>query len=434
MLNEIRGNALYNYLGYDLFISLILLFFHVIQPQITLLDGLPWDAGYYHHMALQFRAGNGAVQGYAPFVYRFLVPCVASLFENVAQGFYIINLVFVSATAWLLLLYLRKSNFETVWITLGLFLYIAHPIVGSRFNEFFPVFTDPGAIFFSFLIIYLFVYSKLSGRLLLVISVLSFVGVLVRETVILSIIAGGGFYLFNCPNVQIKKQWLLLPVVAALMGILVTRIVVDALPWEYSFSSHAWQYLTTNAADPLRYLVALLMTTGPILIMALWGVCGVNKAAVIYCLKIKQVMIPLIYSLLLLPVAFIGGWHTDRFIAWGFVIYLPLLLLGIKQYMKKLPSTYGLLALLLVLIAQFVAFRVFAPLGDMTELDLYNIQLDKIELLVFTPYGEQIEAIYGYSASLPNELRQYIFLQYLLLAGVLGGMMKGFKIDGNSGD
>ena len=104
-------------------IAFAIVYYALIQFQITTADGHPYDAGNYFIMATQAAEGE-PISDLKPFTYRIALPYLAgSLFpENITFGFRLINLFFAMFTLLILYFYLGHflKNRSTVLLLLFL--------------------------------------------------------------------------------------------------------------------------------------------------------------------------------------------------------------------------------------------------------------------------------------------------------------------------
>ena len=158
------------------------------QDRIQYGDGYPYDASYYMSMAKRVSQAE-PIAAPKPFVYRVGLPyLVGTIFPNdIIDGFCYINLIFGALTLFLLYFYLSSFTKSAVVILIVLLLFVTNPFAPFRLAPFYPAYTDPPALFVMLSIFC--AYQKWPGFSLakiLTITLLSFVGVLFREMVLMA--------------------------------------------------------------------------------------------------------------------------------------------------------------------------------------------------------------------------------------------------------
>lgn len=416
---NISGTQLIKFLFPALSACLLSAFYIHTQSIIPINDGLVLDATVYHSISSQIINASYPLKGVEPFVYRLGTPYLAAMLfpENLIQGYLIVNIVFAFASMLLFYFFLRIYINQQFVIYFFLIAYIINPLGVLRFTLFYPVYTDPGALFFSMLILYISLcFTKVNWATTLLLSLLSFIGIFFREIVVLAPLS----ILLSYLLIQLgnKKQLLdsellhkIIPLAFSIAGFIILRHSVEATPTDYSFYSTIIMYLKINFQDPIRYITAVLMTIGPIALLPL----------VLYRYRVfssKQLVL-IIYLSGVFALAFIGGWHLDRIVSWGAFAYLTLIALFVANFIATSSSLLlKFLVLISVVIAQLIAHRFFLPIPDINDL-AELVSSDNVQLLLFTPYGDKISALYTYSASIPGALRLKIVLQYALFLSYL---------------
>ncbi len=391
------------------------------QDIISINNGIAWDAEIYYSMSSQIVNGDTSIKGIKPFVYRIgTTYIVAKLFpQNLVQGYLLYNLTIACLTILLFYFFLRLFINKQIIIFFFLVAYIINPLGVLRFTLFYPIYTDPTTILFSLLILYISIVFKDSNWLItFILSILSLMGVLFREIVILAPLSALLTYIiiviFN------KKQYFgvemihrIIPVIASIIGFAVFHKLVEVQPSEYSFYSQAVLYMQTNLQNPIPYITAILMTIGPIILLPIVLYRYIN-------ISDKQLIL-IIYMFGILVLSFIGGTHIDRFIYWGEIAYIPLIAIVVYNFHINTSSILEKSLLFIpVFVAQLIAHRVFLPIPDMDTLNLSApIINDNIQFVLFAPYGEKISAIYTHAATMSQELRLQIMFQYFILFSYL---------------
>jgi hypothetical protein len=406
--------TLKNFISIIIILVLISLYIST-QDIISINNGIAWDAEIYYSMSSQIVNGDTPIKGIEPFIYRIGTPyIVAKLFpQNLVQGYLLYNLTIGFLTILLFYFFLRLFINNQLIILIFLVAYIINPLGVIRFTLLYPIYTDPTAILLSLLILYISIYFKNPNWLITFsLSILSLIGVLFREIVILAPLSALLSYIIriifhNKPPFEIIHRTI--PVLAAITGFALSHKLVEVYPSEYSFYSQAVLYMQANLQNPSRYIAAILMTIGPIILLPI----------VLYRYISHKQLTLIIYMFGILLLSFIGGMHIDRFIFWGEIAYIPLI--AIVVYNANTNSILEKTLLFLpVLVAQLIAHRAFLPIPDMQTLDLFGpIINENIQIVLFSPYGEKISAIYTYAATMTQELRLQIMFQYFILFSYL---------------
>ncbi|MEN8220018.1 MAG: hypothetical protein ABFS56_27450 [Pseudomonadota bacterium] len=409
--------ALKNFISIIIILVLISLYIST-QDIISINKGIAWDAEVYYSMSTQIVNGDTPIKGIEPFIYRIGTPyIVAKLFpQNLVQGYLLYNLTIGFLTILLFYFFLRLFINNQLIILIFLVAYIINPLGVLRFTLLYPIYTDPTAILLSLLILYISIYffKNKNWLITLSLSILSLIGVLFREIVILAPLSVLLTYIIiiifhKKPSFEIIYRTI--PVLASITGLALSHKLVEVYPSEYSFYSQAVLYMQANLQNPSRYISAILMTIGPIILLPIVLHRYID-------ISHKQLTL-IIYMFGILLLSFIGGMHIDRFIFWGEIAYIPLI--AIVVYNTNTNSILEKTLLFIpVLVAQLIAHRAFLPIPDMQTLNLSGpIINENIQFVLFSPYGEKISAIYTYAATMTQELRLQIIFQYFILFSYL---------------
>ncbi len=408
-----------------LFILSLLIFQYTIQTPMSLLDSTAWDSAHYTQITRYF-IEHKPMAGYEPFVYRLGMPALVAFFfpDQITEGFKWLNIGFGLANLGLFGLILRKIGHSDLVFVLFFCLLILNPFSGLRFILFNPINTDIAAIFFSSFFFYWACFKFQSPFYLLVLTLCSMIGVAFREIVLvmpLAFLLGTLIYYLQTKQDKGFYWGSLLPVImgfGVLFGIHGMVTTVTNPSYHYAFTQHALQYFIQNITDPLRYIDAILICIGPVIvILPLWLIRqkGIfNKPFHLHILVLT------LYAVLILALAFIGGWHTDRFISWALFAYFGLLAVAMEKLINQWSLKYQLVFSGFFLMSSLLAFRGFLPIPDITIQDLHAVDADLIDWLCFAPFGDQLSALHTYSVSLPNPVRIQIALQFVLFALLMG--------------
>lgn len=330
-----------------------------LQQPISFNGGRGWDGFKFERVAEQF-ARHEPLQAQAPFVYRIGTPFLAAVVspENLYFGFKFVNLA--AAIVSVFLLYFWLGLYLTArWVRVALVvLYIAQWHAPVRFVFYAPLYTDP-----------LMLVALLAGLILIYkiareprwewfgwMSVLVFVGVLVREVVLVLPVAlvverffSGRLALQERGRAMGWLYWVPLVCGAGALGL--THLIATQTN-NYSFAGAAWEWLL--AKHPWSYLQAWMIAFGPVLVLPLfnwrksWAFLGANPGLGV-CLGVFAVL------------GWIGGSDTERILYWSFPIVFVLIGKAIEDNRFMLRSK-----LFLVVLGgtQLIAQRVFWLVPD----------------------------------------------------------------------
>lgn len=409
-------SVVFQWIGAGCLAALLYVGYGMLQPRLTLQDGLAWDATLYHDVAVQMRADADPVTGDRPFVYRLGAPFLAAHapFEDLRTSFLAVNLLFSLGTFFLLFSLLRAMRLSGWVVAVVLLLFGTNPAV-IRFTFYYPVHTEPGAICLSLGLLVLAVRRPDWGwGETLAATLLSGVAVMFREFAVLAPLAVLGA---ECLSFVVgPRRWRqvglrLVPVLGAVLAVWVSHQLVSVRPTPYSFT-HAIQWsINENLTKPDQFLLAIVMTTGPVLFLPLTLFRHFRPWAG------RADLILMLYSAGILVLAFVGGWHTDRFVSWGLIAMLPLIGRVLDRVVREGRPRWGVALILVPLLcAQVLAHKVLAPTPDTSSWDLVAPQ-DKafVEHMWFTPYGENISPFHTQAVGLGPLLRPWVGRQYLVL-------------------
>ena len=397
----------------------------LVQPRMTLQDGLAWDATHYHDLARQFRDGAAVIQGPRPFAYRIGAAWTAAHLPvpDLRDAFLVTNLAFSAGTFLLLFVLLRRLVAGPV-LTIGLAVLFLMHHQGLRLTYYYPVLTDPGAMFFSLLVLVAGLRRD-SWRVVdtVVVTASCFVGVFFRETVMLApacVLAASVVRNASWRGFGMRILLRSIPLVAGVAGIWITHRLVQAEATPYTFS-HAvkWSW-NENTTKPAQFLLAVALNAGLLIYVPL--VCfrylDVFKRQATFALCA--------YAGGTIALAFIGGWHTDRFVSWGMIAYLPLVGIAAHGLLGEgLPRWKSLLLLAPVTVAHLLANRVWLAIPDATSHALVMTPGDgTIHRVLFAAFGDGLSVWHSHSVGMGAALQRQIGLQCLVLlvfSVVVGG-------------
>jgi hypothetical protein len=412
-----------------LFMLCIAMLYACTQGPITFSNGHPYDAQAYFQMANQVALGE-PMSTVKPFVFRVALPYLAGKLypHEILLGFKTLNLVFGVLTLGMLFSLLTAFMRNRLVILFVCLLWIINPHAPFRFVPFFPAFTDSPALFF--IVAILFIQQKVEsnslGKLVLL-SLLTFVGVLFREIVLVATLSVVCAEMVGSNGVraafrQLKISWRtihgLLPVAAGIIGILVTHRMVLGVG-TYTFMATIFEILNHHAKNPQIIVLAFLMAYGPIVAL-IWADSG--KASISTLTRHPELIA---YLVLMFILVLIGGYHTDRFWYWTFPAVLPLLGQSVERLIAVNSWRQWVPLMMLCLVAQGLAFRVFGLIPDSVFDAIANPGTPQWWILA--PYGDgtnfaQLNASFMGAASSWTVLTEYFIV--LTLIYVLGSRLQ----------
>jgi hypothetical protein len=394
------------YIGYLVFALLVsvatILISHLVQPQISFNDGLGWDGVKYTKIAHDF-VEEETISTKAPFVYRIGVPYLVSIISpnDTTIGFLIINWLFSIINAVLLAILLSRFT-NKKWIVYFLtFLFITQWHNYFRFGSFYPVQVDALALTIILSSIFILLKNGISKRDVAAISILTFLGVFVREIAalpaLLLVLKSFGISGFDIKsskanwksNRSLIKTSAFIPI---LIFILVTAFIrVGVEPTNtYKFYNAALGILYTKAL--FTYIHSWIVSYGSILFIPI-----LFRNQTKQFLRTNPVLGNLL--MLILVLSFVGGADTSRLAYWGFPVVLACIAWVMNRI--KIENNYKLF-FLIIIVAQFVAQRIMFIIPDYpSEMTTTNMILvpfgnDFPYLNLFPAHSELVPRVVGF--------------------------------------
>ncbi len=397
-----------------LFLILIIIvigYYASTQIQISYNNGIPYDSEYYFKVAEQVAQGK-VINAEKPFVYRIGLPfLVGKIFPHkIIYGFSIFNLFFGILTVGILYRYLAfflKQDLIVKTLTLA---YIVNPNAPFRQVFYYPVQTDPAALFFILVILYICRKGVFSIHRTLVLTFLGFIGTFFREIVVFALLVHFISQVLLYPLLIKRVLLSSLPFLIACMALVVSHFLVKA-SGAYTFSGHLIESFNRLLDNFSMYPLAWLITFGPSIIFIL---LFFNRST-IYFFK-NNLQLPL-FSIGIAFGAMISGWHVDRFIFWSFPTVLVLIGYVIENNVMTISRFRRGLILVPLFIAHVFAHRIYLNIPD----DPYGFLLDpgNPKFLLFAPYGENTILGQTFAAYMTTESRHILIFQFFLLAAYL---------------
>ncbi|GEM_PF-5094272 len=319
--------------------------YHHAQKPVSQNGGYGWDGGKYHHMYLEVQRGERFAEE-KPYVYRVASPWVAAHLglADARLAFHAVNLAGVLLTG-LLLFCIMSCLGASPGISLflvGTFFLQWHGPLRQQFYDSFTV--DAPSQPFTCLVFLAYLAMGRSRNRLLVLSLVTFIGVFFRESVIFATLATGlaeaveAMREMNGMHGKSRVMAILrdravrssaLPLLAGIVGIAITHLMGDG-GGPYSFLNTILYYLYHK---PLMVLIHAFYNgygTALIPVLVFW-----RKAWA----SIRERPILGIYPLITFALGWTAGGDTTRINYWGCLALLPLMALVLSDL--KL-TTFGI--------------------------------------------------------------------------------------------
>ena len=408
------------------FITLVVVFFWLIQSPISLQNGHPLDAGEYFTMAEQVAAGE-PISALQPHNYRIGLPfLVGKIFPNdIAFGYKFLNFLFTIAMTVAFALYLRSCQLGMNTILLLLLALVCASQSPYRFLHFIPSYVDPPALFFIVLLLYLGrSISQLDLRWSLIVTALSVIGVLFREISLCGLLV---FVFVQCVRIQQRPPFLtvlswknitlcFMPLISSIITLFLVHVMIEGTR-EFEYLEQMRGVFSSYVAQPAILFLAFLTSFGVIPLVLLVA----SRHLKDFLSENQDVMVYLIGSLMLV---LFGGFHTDRIAFWSFPAVL--LLFGVlleKHPIRYAPITYKLAFYVPLFAAQALAWRVWLPIPDATHLAELSDPGSPPGLLLLSAFGD-VKLGHFYAGSLPAHARLTLLWQFVLSATYFGTVLK----------
>ncbi|MDX1414530.1 MAG: hypothetical protein R3293_10090 [Candidatus Promineifilaceae bacterium] len=221
------------------------------------------DSTHYVELAAYFDDSLAREELRPPFVYRILVPYLASLGPTslLDLNFAIINTGFTIAAFIVFYFYLQKLLDDRTQFNFGLLLLIvAFPTINYASG----VMTDAAGFFFFVLATYLFLIK----RFFLFTAVLT-IGVMAREAILVLLLAVVVYQVSTYLRGAIEKRrpWLFLSLVPPILIYLSIRLYFSDLP--SFFWSPSWRQLIFTVSRPVAWTTFLLTLVPPLFFISI---------------------------------------------------------------------------------------------------------------------------------------------------------------------
>ncbi|PKL86383.1 MAG: hypothetical protein CVV22_02635 [Ignavibacteriae bacterium HGW-Ignavibacteriae-1] len=399
-------------------VSLLILAYLIVgftfQKQISQNEGKGFDGVYYYQLATDF-VNNETPTAKSPFVYRIGTPYVVSVFfpNDLMTGFKAINLVFAVFSIFLLLVFLRLYIDDERIIVLLVALYIIYWQAPLRLSIYYPVHTDPASITFmlaSLIAVTNIIRDKSKRGNLILLTLLTGVGVLFREICLVPAmaLAFSSFvslkeqkFALNFP--QKKQLTYFIPMIIGLLGYFIILLFVNKSD-DSTFFGATLGWLYEKSAS--KYLHALMMAFGPILILAIY-----NIRNGIQFLKSEPHLLFFVVAMLL--VGWVGGSDTERLLYWS----MPVVYILIGKFLSERGKLLNWQIIALIAITQLISTRAFLFIPDYPN-DFSSV------IPFLTPLTNEFPLFDLWSWHGNQKMNIFSFIQYTALFGALFWMLK----------
>ena len=395
-------------------------YFGFTQAPISIDNGHPYDSQAYYTMAEQVASGE-PISTLRPFAYRVALPfLVGTLFpHDIVFGFELLNLLFAFATAAAFFLFLRSCRLgadTTLLLVLALACASQSP---WRFVHFIPAYTDPPALFFIVLFLYLGrMIRRLDLRGSLAVAALSVAGVLFREIAFCGLLA---FVFAQCFRIRRAPPFLLvlswrnvglcaLPILAASVCLALVHLMVDGTG-AYGYLGQMRGVISSLVAQPDVFLLAWLTSFGviPLLLLFAW------RPLTEFLSENQDIAVFLGGCVLLV---LFTGFHTDRIVFWSFpAVFLLFGVLLERHPLRQAPIWHKLAFYIPLLAVQALAWRVWLPIPDDPRAELFDPGAPPVLLL--SAFGD-VTLGHIYASTLPTASRLTLLGQFVLAATYFG--------------
>ncbi|MBC7814955.1 MAG: hypothetical protein H7175_27605 [Burkholderiales bacterium] len=339
-----------------------------------------YDGMFYLNMA-QTMAHGQPVTGPVPWIYRvgtpFLAAIVAPITGDMVAAFKLVNIAASLLTTLLLAVYLRRHVGSMYARLIVMFLYLTMWHAPVRFAYFYPTSVDFWLMAFVLAALLLGdmirekyadgVGAQRAAPLLVLLSVVIFVGVLFREVVAVFGVAAlfiGNPLIFGHNPTYIRRINLsnfanVLPFLAAIAGIFVSHalVVVNQEGYPYTFDGTIYLWLYDKRL--MTYLLAWFVAFGPLLALVLYN----WRRAVEWLSQRQDVAV---FVLAIVVLAWVGGTDTERFLYWAMPIFYVLLGKALEDHGAWLRRSQVLVTVLVA--TQLLTQRFLLPTPDFNTL------------------------------------------------------------------
>jgi hypothetical protein len=246
-------------------------------------------------------------------------------------------------------------------------------------------------------------------------SVVIFVGVLFREVMALfgvtALLITNPFQWSRNPTyirgVKLPNPAFLLPLLAAVGGFMLIRVLVTVNQEGYPYTFDGTIYLWLYDKRLMTYLLAWFVAFGPVLALVLYN----WRRGAVWLAQRQDVVV---FVLALVVLAWVGGTDTERFLYWGMPIFYVLLGKALEDHaawLKRSP-----ILLLVLVVTQMLTQRFLLPTPDFNPIVVPQIT-PMLTILGSDTSFEHLQTFY--STLRWQNFSFALTIQHLVLAAVL---------------
>lgn len=367
---------------------LIFFIYSNFQSKISINDNLGYDGVFYVVLANQFK-NNEKLETNAPFVYRIGTPFLASLFENIPQAFFYINIIFSILSSLLVFILLTQylNYYYSIFLSI---LYQLHWVSGIRYILFDPIGVDYIALCFMFSGLILIKLSIKENLKIFYLIIISIFGVMFREiTLIPSIV-----YLFI--NFRNEKKSIFPIFIGIVSYILILLFVEKTNDYNNLVAALKWFYIKGIGT----FALSLFNVFGLLVIIPFMFI----KTTKEFIISNKIISIPFFIIIIL---GLIGGSDTERILSWSLPLYY-IIVFKIVEEKNLISNKY----MVFILISLLLTYRVFWIIPDNVE-----IQNHVYPLITFMSNDFNFADLFAYHGDkifTSIQLVEYILLSIIL--------------------
>lgn len=383
------------------------------QDRISAGMGFGFDGWHYGKVARLIQ-GDEPIVGTAPYVYRPAVPWLVAVTSEpgeILSGFVRVNLVANFLTVVLLTFWLSLWIADPRVRVVVSFLFQAHWIGPVRNSWYYSTLVDPvgHTLALAFLLL-VFAWPARRWIRALVLAAVAWMGTLVRESLLFlpaSLIAvelelaRSTSALRALPGQLLRGLRLAwLPLLAGVCGILIAREIAEGSGYPGYRATLLWNYYTKSFTV---WLYAWGITFGPVLALVLydWKRAGRFLAS-------QPVL--LLLTLLVVPLSYLGGPDSERFLLWMSPVVLVLIGRAIESRRSILANP---LVFAVLLVTEIFSLRLFWTIPDVKGCRAEPV------FVFLTRIGECVREADLVSVHASPAVRELGMLQYAAVSALL---------------
>lgn len=374
-----------------------------------------WDADEYFLMAEQL-AADATVTAAAPYAYRLLTPwlvaqCCAA---DIQRGFLLVNLAAGTFTALLLDAWLHRFGIRAAVRLTLVSAYAVHWLGPLRLTFFYPAYVDPvfHALFLTALLVGHGRTEPLAASRGAIYALVVSLGTLAREAMLVAP-AAAAVAAWARHGLR-RAAW---PLAALAGGVLVLGLVrAGTAPRAgFTFGGAVLQQLARKPVESA--LLAWFLAFGPMLAVIVFD----WRATARWLREHGDLALVLAGCF---GLAYVGGQDTERLLFWA----MPVVFLLVAQSIERQYRALSPAAILLLVVGQLLAARVFWPMPSptsdpvpLTDLDGLGARVHAVLNRVFV-IDDFYWNLWSNFGSRPFHAVQLVF--HLALTGAIVGLMR----------